>query len=141
MKFKSPSHFDMNLGEKRSRLINLRSQITFWLIFVFLNCFFNFFAFWKGMTHDVLKSTFSNQKVGLEIHFYQFELYFQYFYEIGGERALCIRRRYYSPLMRSRGSYNAKASKNLSGLEPKLIKLEFIIYLPKLKVYSRPEIE
>ena len=30
---------------------------------------------------------------------------------------------------------------NLSGLEPKLIKLEFIIYLPKLKVYSQLENE
>ena len=30
---------------------------------------------------------------------------------------------------------------NLSGLEPKLIKLEFIIYLPKLKVYTQLENE
>ena len=31
-------------------------------------------------------------------------------------------------------------AQNLSGLEPKLIKLEFIIYLPKLKVNSQLKI-
>ena len=72
------------------------------------------------------------------VFLYFFIVYKQNLRTRGGSFSQAARWREKQEIQHSRKSLTTFLGHNLSGFEPKLIKLEFIIYLPKLKVFSSP---